>query len=259
MPGHSGTPVAGTPDGAGSESPVWGLTAPPVAGIRRLSALETVRARIALAVDLGLLTPGERLPPSDRIAAALDVGEITVRRALASLHADGLLERRRGRGGGTLVAERPSRRAVAEVEAYRSVAAEVHHLVDHRLVLECGIAHLAATNADHSTLDVLDQLVEDMDRAPSWAEFHGCDERFHLAVAAATGISSATGPYGAVLRELHRYFLPYPMQALRESNCEHRTLVDAIRRGDPAAAADIARRHVDVLHRTMFVGLMGGD
>ena len=38
------------------------LTAPAVAGIRRLSAVDTVRARISLAVDLGLLAPGEWLP-----------------------------------------------------------------------------------------------------------------------------------------------------------------------------------------------------
>jgi DNA-binding FadR family transcriptional regulator len=254
MAGHLEKPTAD-----GSQAPVRGLTAPPLTGIRRLSALESVRARIALAVDLGLLAPGERLPANDRIAAALGVGEITVRRALASLQADGLLERRRGRTGGTLVAEKPARRAVGAVETYRSAAADVHRLIDHRLVLECGIAHLAATNADQGAVDVLDQLVEDMGRAPSWAEFHGCDERFHLTVADATGIAFAVEPYGAVLRELHGYYLPYPMQALHESNREHRDLVDAIRRNDPAAAAEIARRHVEVLHRTMFVGLTGSD
>jgi len=66
-----------------------GLAAPALTGIRRLSALDTVRARIALAVDLGLLTPGERLPTNSEIARALGVGEITVRRALVSLCDDG--------------------------------------------------------------------------------------------------------------------------------------------------------------------------
>ncbi|WP_449340624.1 GntR family transcriptional regulator, partial [Streptomyces canarius] len=85
------------------------FNAPALDGIRRLTALDTVRARIGLAVDLGLLAPGERLPPTDRIAAALGVGEITVRRALSTLCQDGILERRRGRNGGTRVAERPAR------------------------------------------------------------------------------------------------------------------------------------------------------
>ena len=80
------------------------LGAPALTGIRRLSALDTVRARIALAVELGLLKPGERLPANAEIARALGVAEITVRRALESLVGDGLIERRRGRGGGTSVA-----------------------------------------------------------------------------------------------------------------------------------------------------------
>jgi DNA-binding FadR family transcriptional regulator len=235
-----------------------GLAAPALSGIRRLSALETVRARIALAVDLGLLAPGERLPASEQIARALDVAEITVRRALVSLCEDGLLERRRGRGGGTLVADHPRRRAAdGAMDAYRSAAADVHRLIDHRLTLECGIAHLAARGADPAAVETLDDLVAAMDRAPSWAEFHGCDERFHLAVAAATGVETAAEPYAAVLRELYRYYLPYPLETLRRSNDEHRALVEAIRRHDPAAAADVAHDHVTQLHKTMFVGLTG--
>src|SRR5690242_18594874 len=96
------------------------LNAPELNGIRRLTALDTVRARIGLAVDLGLLAPGERLPPTDQIAAALNVGEITVRRALSSLCQDGVLERRRGRNGGTHVAERPARGVVGAMDAYRA-------------------------------------------------------------------------------------------------------------------------------------------
>ncbi|MEW1748772.1 FadR/GntR family transcriptional regulator [Streptomyces angustmyceticus] len=235
---------------------VRGLNAPPLGGIQRLSALDTVRARIALAVELGLLAPGERLPPTDKIAAALGVGDITVRRALASLHADGVLERRRGRTGGTLVAERPVKGTVTEAAAYRAAAADVHRLIDHRLVLECGVAHLAALHAGAPALDDLDRLVAEMDAAESWTEFRRHDERFHLAVAEATGVAFATAPYGAVLQDLYRYYLPYPLDTLRRSNAEHRALVDALRRGDPVDAAEVARRHVDQLHRTMFVGLM---
>ncbi|MFF1449857.1 FadR/GntR family transcriptional regulator [Streptomyces sp. NPDC058274] len=228
-------------------------------GVSRLSALEAVRARIALAVDLGLLSPGERLPGTAQIAGGLGVGEITVRRALVSLCADGVLERRRGRNGGTHVAETPTHGTVVAAEAYRTDSPAVHRLIDHRLALECGIAHLASSHASPDDLSALQDLVEEMDRAPSWAEFHGCDERFHLRLAEATGIPSITAPYGAVLRELYRYYLPYPMEALRESNTEHRLLIEALRRNDAAEAGELTRRHVEVLHRTMFVGLLNTD
>jgi DNA-binding FadR family transcriptional regulator len=49
------------------------------------------------------------------------------------------------------------------------------------------------------------------------------------------------------------------MEALRESNTEHRRLIDALRRKDAAEAGEVARQHVEVLHSTMFVGLMNAD
>ncbi|MEU8380322.1 FCD domain-containing protein [Streptosporangium sp. NPDC048865] len=240
-----------------SGSPHIVLKAPALVGIRRLNALDTVRARIAMAVELDLLKPGERLPPAGEIAHALGVGEITVRRALVSLCDQGVLERRRGRGGGTLVAERPPPGAVREIEAYRSAAADVHRLIDQRLLLECGVAHLAATRRDPRRLEELERLVAHMDRASSWAEFRTHDERFHLEVAGATGLPSAVEQYGSVVRELYRYYLPFPLDHLRESNRGHAELVAALTAGDPLKAVEITRRHVEALHRTMFVGFAG--
>jgi GntR family transcriptional regulator len=50
------------------------------------------------------LPPGERLPPERELAKALDVSRITVRQAVSSLAARGLVER--GAGRGTVVAHR---------------------------------------------------------------------------------------------------------------------------------------------------------
>ncbi|WP_158887074.1 FadR/GntR family transcriptional regulator [Amycolatopsis anabasis] len=234
-----------------------GLSAPALTGIRRLSALDTVRARIAMAVELGLLVPGERLPPNADIARALDVGEITVRRALVSLCEDGVLMRKRGRGGGTMVASEPARGRVREMAAYQEATQEVHELIDHRLALECGLIHLAAVRGEPDRLDGLRDLVRRMDTATSWAEFHELDAEFHLAAAATSELASALKPYAAVLRELYRYFLPYPVEYLHESNTEHAQLVDALAARDPAAAVRIASAHVETLHESMFVGLVG--
>ena len=238
-------------------APSADLGAPVLTGIRRLSALDTVRARIALAVDLGLLAPGERLPPNAEIAHALGVGDITVRRALESLCENGILERRRGRGGGTLVAGRPPVGKVREIAAYREAADEVRELIDHRLVLECGLTHLAARGHATEQLPRLRALVERMAAAADWAEFHELDTEFHLTVAVAGGPPAAVKQYESVLRELHRYYLPYPMAQLRESNVQHGHLVDALAEGDAPRATDLAREHVQVLHHTMFVGLPG--
>jgi DNA-binding FadR family transcriptional regulator len=248
-------PDAGAAEPSAAEQRLSGSA---LVGIRRLTAIDTVRARIAMAVDLRLLSPGERLPPSARIAEAMDVSEITVRRALTALAREGVLERRRGRGGGTLVAADPTLGTVAETDAYRGAAAEVHDLIDRRLLLEVGATHLAALAVTKSRLGGLRRLVRVMDRAGTWAEFHTADEQFHLAVAEATGLPGAAAQYRLVLRDLYRYYLPYPVEYLRESNCEHRELVDSLAAHDVVRAVEVARRHVATLHDSMFVGLTSG-
>lgn len=232
------------------------LSGGPFASMRRVSALDTVRARIAMAVDLGLLVPGERLPAASEIAEALDVGEITVRRALVSLCQAGVLERRRGRDGGTLVAPEPVRGAVREVAAYEAAAQGVRQLIDQRVVIECGITHLAALNASREHLDALNSLVTRLDESTIWTEFHQGDEAFHRLLSKACGYPSATASLEAVTRRLYRYFLPYPMEYLHRSNDEHRQLVVALDARDAVTAVDIARRHIEELHHSMFMGLI---
>jgi DNA-binding FadR family transcriptional regulator len=228
----------------------------PLAGLRRLTAFDTVRVRIGMAVDLGLLKPDERLPANPDIAAALGVGEITVRRALVSLCRDGVLVRRRGRDGGTLVAERPAHGVVSEIAAYESAVDEVTRLIDHRMVLECGIVHLAALHVGEDDLSDLLLLAGDMAASDTWAQFHRLDERFHIRLAEAAGVGSAAEELRLALHALYRYYLPYPIEYLRESNSEHLDLIDALRRHDALVAVDIVHDHVSVLHRTMFVGLL---
>lgn len=60
------------------------------------------------------------------------------------------------------------------------------------------------------------------------------------------------------MAELYVYFIPYPIELLHKSNCDHVALVAALRARRVEEAAQIARKHVDVLHRTMFMGLAEG-
>jgi GntR family transcriptional regulator len=51
----------------------------------------------------GAMAAGERLPPEGELAAGLGVSRMTLRQALGALESRGLVERRRGRSGGTFV------------------------------------------------------------------------------------------------------------------------------------------------------------
>ena len=59
---------------------------------------------LSAAIGAGELVPGDRLPGEQQLATALGVSRMTLRQALASLAARGVLRRTPGRGGGTFVA-----------------------------------------------------------------------------------------------------------------------------------------------------------
>lgn len=56
-------------------------------------------------VSDGELLVGDRLPPESQLATALGVSRMTLRQALASLEAKGVLTRKQGRSGGTFISE----------------------------------------------------------------------------------------------------------------------------------------------------------
>ena len=232
-----------------------GINSPVLGAIRRLSAVDTVCARIAMAVNVGLIGPGERLPAIDEIAAAFGVSPATVNRGLAALQRDGLVERRSGRFGGTFVAsDHASAQQQLPIEAYQQASTRVHELIDTRAVLEAGFASLAVDACTPHDLAEFDRLIEVMSTTESWAEFRNADRSFHLRLAQSADLPNGMPTYEAIDAELSAYFLPYPMQYLRGSNDEHQRIRSAIADGDRGAAAKLAAEHVLELHRSMFVG-----
>ncbi|MDQ0726505.1 FadR/GntR family transcriptional regulator [Microbacterium sp. W4I20] len=230
------------------------FSAPGSAALTRLSAVETVRARILLSVEHALLAPGSRLPGVEHIAAGLEVSAITARRALESLVLDGVLVRRPGRAGGTFVADAPPHLSDSSVSAYRADAESIRRLIDQRSLMESAIVHEMALVATEEQCEELDRLVLASQQAANWLEHHGPDSRFHRLCATWSGLPEAPA-YLAVYEALVKYFVPYPMDQLEVGRDEHRALVAAFRAHDPIAAVAVTRAHVDALRREMFLAL----
>lgn len=233
------------------------FTAPGSAALTRLSAVETVRARILLSIEHGLLPPASKLPRVEHIAAGLEVSAITARRALEGLVEDGALIRKPGRGGGTFVADAPPALQDGAVSAYRADAQAIQNLIDQRSLMESAIVHAAALAATPEQCDALDDLIDQSQRASSWMEHHVPDSQFHHLCAEISGLPEVPA-YVAVYESLLRYFVPYPMEQLEAGRDEHRALVQAFREHDPDAAIAITRRHVAALRTEMFLALPHG-
>ncbi len=243
-----------TRDLTSAEEAAIDLTSPSLGAIRRTSAVDTVRARIALAIELGLVAPGERLPPKEETAVAFGVSGMTVVRAYRILQSSGVLVLRRGHSGGTFVSDAPPSGSVAAVAEYRADIDHVRRLIDERAALETGLAHLAATARDDSDLDGLRALVDRMQCASNWAEFREADTEFHDLLAASAHSPAAANLHYRVSRELYEYFLPYPLEYLHGSNEHHAWIVSALEARDSAKAGTLANSHVRELHTSMYVG-----
>jgi len=246
-------PAPGGPSGALS----GGLVLRPVAS---RNAYEECVERLLRAVRLGLVPPGERLPPERELAPRLGVSRVTLRLAIRALEAGGYVESRRGRGGGTFVRHRPdedrSERAARRV--LREVGAErVADALDLRRVLEPGAAELAAERAGPAQAARLAELADATARAGEDG-YRAADVRLHLAIAEVAGSPSLVAAVDDVQARLTDLLLAFPRlgPALAHSDQQHRAVVRAIGDRDPARARAAMLEHVEA-SASLIRGFLG--
>jgi DNA-binding FadR family transcriptional regulator len=201
---------------------------------------ETVE-RLGTAIRLGLLEPGDRLPPERELAEQLGISRSTLRQALTTLVQSGHLVSLRGRTGGTFVAEAPPRS-----QGEGRLPEDWREALDQRVAIECGAAMLAAERADEATFERMDDLIAQMDERPTFDAYRRADVRFHIALAEATGaarlVASMTEVQGAMSELIA--LIAHPDTVLGHSNDEHRRIVACLRAGDGAKAVGVLRAHL---------------
>lgn len=220
----------------------------------RLSAVDSVRARILLSIDHGLLAPGDKLPNIQDLAPGLDVSTITARRALESLETDGVVVRKRGRNGGTFVAADPYSFTDESVNAFRADTGSISALIDQRLLMESTIMAEAAQKARLADCERLEELIEHSKNAETWLQHHIPDVEFHRLCAEISALPEVP-TYLAVYEALTKYYVIYPQEKLESGRDDHRDLVHAFRDNDPVKAMQVTRRHVAALREEMFFAL----
>jgi GntR family transcriptional regulator, transcriptional repressor for pyruvate dehydrogenase complex len=211
-------------------------------------AHEYVAEQIRRVVVLRVVAPGSRLPYEQELAAALGVSRATVTQALRQLEREGLVEVRRGRGGGVFVQEATTDGADPVVLAeLRATAATIRHAAGLRAIVEPAVAALAAERAGD---DALERLAGHNAAMQTAAEddyrFMRADTSFHLALARASG-----NPLLVEAVERSRLAMARALEVLPDSPAwhdrtvtQHAALLDALRAHDAAAARRAMARHV---------------
>lgn len=203
-----------------------------------LSGAGLVRSRIALEVRLGDLSPGERLTDAGVISQALDVSEITVRRALETMGQDGLLERRRGRAGGTFIAQRWDA-AAATVQDDQQAA----QLVDYQTVLECGLVAISCAELDPDDLAPLRECVQSAEAGVDADSLALADAHFHLALATVLGDWRARERQADLLGMLCLLLARPPLEVARQQNHAHARLLAGLESRSVQVAVGAIRLH----------------
>lgn len=230
-------------------SPVHHLPGALLRRVRGGHAFESCVEQLATTIRLGVYPLGSVLPPERELATMLGVSRTTLREAMAALREAGLVETRRGRGGGTFVTLKPrtpSARAAARVSPERRMA--WLDALEFRRVVEPGAAYLAArSHLDDERRAQLQQAHAEVAEARRPAEHRQADSRFHLTVAALSGSPSLIGAVTQVQATLHEMLLAIPVLEanIGHSDRQHAALVRAILRGSPERARAVMEEHCD--------------
>ncbi|MEH3142972.1 MAG: GntR family transcriptional regulator [Mycobacterium kyogaense] len=211
--------------------------------VRPLNAFENTVERLLQTIRLGVLEPGQSLPPERELAARLGVSRDTVREAIKSLSDAGYLVSRRGRYGGTFLAEELPTPRTDDVELRR---ADIDDALRLREILEVGAARMAAERTlGAAEREALRGRLIDV-RGADPADYRRLDSRLHLAIAEAAGVPSLVPLVAQNRMRLNELLDCIPLLArnIAHSDEQHEAIVTAILAGDVDTAAQTMAAHV---------------
>ncbi|QSB12726.1 FadR family transcriptional regulator [Natronosporangium hydrolyticum] len=216
---------------------------------------------------LGEFEPGSDLPSEATLAQQLGVSRLTVREAVKTLEARGLVEIRRGRRP---IVAWPNPRPVGDffAAAIRRDPSQLLDLLEVRHALEVHIASLAALRANRSAITALElalaamrQPDEDLDPAA----INTADLRFHEVLAAATGNQLLAH----LMEGMEEPLRASRLQSLRghltrggtvaDVIAQHEAILDRVRARDAQGAGAAMREHLGQTARDLRAAFAVAD
>lgn len=225
-----------------SESTLPGVRRAVYRPVRAGNALEDTVSRLAQTIRLGVVAPGESLPAERELATLYAVSRDTVREAIRELADTGYLVRRRGRYGGTFVADPlPEPPHLGEVDP-----AELDDVLGLRRVLEAGAARAAASQSlEPAQRDELWARLEAV-AAASESDYRRLDSLLHLAIAELAAIPSLVALAAENRAQVNEWLDTFPLlpRNIEHANVQHEQIVTAILAGRADAAESAVLDHL---------------
>lgn len=212
--------------------------------VRNGNAFEDTVARLLQTIRLGIVAPGDALPPERDLAARFSVSRDTVREAIRELADAGYLASRRGRYGGTFVTDPvPVRAPTAEPLD----AAEIDDVLGLREILELGAVRAAAAKTlSAGERDLLWTRLRDTDAATP-EDYRRLDSRLHLTIGELVGTPSLVSLLADNRTRVNELLERIPLLSanIAHSNQQHEAIVVAILTGNAESAAAAMSEHLE--------------
>ncbi len=201
---------------------------------------------------------GRKLPNEFKLGDKFGVGRSTIREAVKSLVSKGVLEIRRGSGTYVTSTSPPGDDplGLSGIEDKTSLALD---LVDVRMMLEPGIAEMAALHATDEQIDHLEALCNLVEKRIRQGEpYIQQDIQFHTYIAECSK-NKVVGQLIPIIDTAVMMFVNVTHKQLTEETITtHRHIVEAIREHDPIGAKTAMMMHL-TFNRNLIKKIKSGE
>jgi DNA-binding FadR family transcriptional regulator len=217
----------------------------------------SITARLRRAIETGVYSDGDQLPPERQLAVAFGTARSTIRKALDQLEQKGIVVRRVG--SGTFVNySGPVQDGMSDVTDLISPL----QLIETRFAVEPYMARLAALHASARDIDAIDSILMRLEAVGADQDlFTRLDSEFHLQLARCSRNPLILRLYQQIntVRAHAQWDNMKSIILTREKmafyNQQHRAILDALRQRDLQSASEQIAKHLETARQD----LVGAD
>ncbi len=217
----------------------------------------SITSRLKRAIESGVYSDGDQLPPERQLAVAFGTARSTIRKALDQLEQKNLVVRRVG--SGTFVSyQGPVQDAMSDVTDLISPL----QLIEARIAIEPSMTRLAALHASARDLDAIESILLRIEATHGDQDlFTKLDSELHLALARCSRNPLLFRLYQHIntVRNHAQWEQMKQIILVKEKidiyNQQHRAIFEALKTRDPATAADLISKHLETARQD----LVGAD
>ena len=221
-------------------------------------AFEEICERIREQLALGVLKPGDKLPPERDLAQQLGVSRNVLREALRSLEMAGVLRLQKGVKGGAFIQEGDTSRMNEVMRDMLSLGTiSVRELSEARIHVLDLVVRLACANArqpDFAALEANIERTEVATREGRLLDRVECSREFYKLLAAATR-NKVIAMIVASVTEIHMRFVYAKVASSGAATPrlveKRRQFLSALRARDVSVAAQLMRSHLESVQQML--------